>query len=176
MAKTKSPSNASSKPQPKAKATKQAVNPGVTSTDSPSAAPATSNVAANQTSGTPVSATPAVAAPPAKPETKPVSAETKESNVSEMQQPKQAPAPSQGKPPSQPQAQKSNEIMFPKKGDPKPLQSAAEDLDGAIRQRAYEIFQERHGAPGNPREDWARAEREVRERLSNLEVKRAAQA
>jgi len=30
-----------------------------------------------------------------------------------------------------------------------------------IAQRAYEIYLERNGAPGNPLEDWVRAEREV---------------
>ncbi|MGB2672377.1 MAG: DUF2934 domain-containing protein [Candidatus Acidiferrum sp.] len=30
-----------------------------------------------------------------------------------------------------------------------------------IQLRAYEIYLERNGAPGNPLEDWVRAEREV---------------
>jgi hypothetical protein len=30
-----------------------------------------------------------------------------------------------------------------------------------IQLRAYEIYLERNGAPGNPAEDWVRAEREV---------------
>lgn len=30
-----------------------------------------------------------------------------------------------------------------------------------IAQRAYEIYLERNGAPGNPLEDWVRAEREI---------------
>jgi hypothetical protein len=30
-----------------------------------------------------------------------------------------------------------------------------------IAQRAYEIYLQRNGAPGNPLEDWVRAEREV---------------
>jgi len=30
-----------------------------------------------------------------------------------------------------------------------------------IELRAYEIYLERNGAPGNPLEDWVRAEREV---------------
>lgn len=30
-----------------------------------------------------------------------------------------------------------------------------------IAQRAYELYLERNGAPGNPLEDWVRAEREV---------------
>lgn len=30
-----------------------------------------------------------------------------------------------------------------------------------IRRRAYEIYQERNGTPGNPADDWTRAEREL---------------
>lgn len=30
-----------------------------------------------------------------------------------------------------------------------------------IAKRAYEIYLERNGAPGNPLEDWVRAEREI---------------
>jgi len=33
-----------------------------------------------------------------------------------------------------------------------------------IALRAYEIYLERNGAPGNPLEDWVRAEREVLEK------------
>lgn len=33
-----------------------------------------------------------------------------------------------------------------------------------IQLRAYEIYLERNGAPGNPLEDWVRAEREVLEK------------
>ncbi len=50
-----------------------------------------------------------------------------------------------------------------KKSAVEPLPTAAKDLEAAIRQRAYQIYLERHGAPGNPQEDWARAEREVKE-------------
>jgi hypothetical protein len=54
-----------------------------------------------------------------------------------------------------------------KKSAVEPLPAAAKDLDAAIRQRAYQIYLERHGAPGNPQEDWARAEREVKERFDH---------
>ncbi len=54
-------------------------------------------------------------------------------------------------------------VAVTKKSAVEPLPAAAKDLDSAIRQRAYQIYLERHGAPGNPQEDWARAEREVRE-------------
>ena len=38
------------------------------------------------------------------------------------------------------------------------------NLEDEIRRRAYELFQERGGIPGNEHEDWVRAEREVRAR------------
>ncbi len=43
------------------------------------------------------------------------------------------------------------------------------DLDAQIRQRAYELYQERGCAPGHETEDWARAEQEVRNRLSKAQ-------
>ncbi len=36
------------------------------------------------------------------------------------------------------------------------------DLDDQIRRRAYEIYQERGGTPGQEHEDWLMAEREIR--------------
>ena len=36
------------------------------------------------------------------------------------------------------------------------------DVEEAIRLRAYEIYLQRAGQPGNPHEDWAVAEREIR--------------
>lgn len=59
--------------------------------------------------------------------------------------------------------QKPEQKPAPKLSIADPLPTAAKDLESAIRQRAYQIFLERHGAPGNPQEDWARAEREVKE-------------
>ena len=35
------------------------------------------------------------------------------------------------------------------------------NLEDEIRRRAYELFEERRGIPGNEHEDWVRAEREV---------------
>jgi hypothetical protein len=58
---------------------------------------------------------------------------------------------------------RKEETLPQTESNPEPLPSAAKDLELAIRQRAYQIFLERHGAPGNPIEDWARAEREIRE-------------
>jgi hypothetical protein len=39
------------------------------------------------------------------------------------------------------------------------------DLDEAVRQRAYEIYQQRGGQHGADLEDWVRAEQEVRSRF-----------
>lgn len=41
------------------------------------------------------------------------------------------------------------------------------DLTAQIRERAYELSQERGGAPGHENEDWLRAEREVLARHSH---------
>ncbi|HYL63988.1 MAG TPA: DUF2934 domain-containing protein [Candidatus Methylomirabilis sp.] len=45
----------------------------------------------------------------------------------------------------------------PKKSRSKKIAPATE----AIQLRAYEIYLERNGAPGNPLEDWVRAENEL---------------
>ena len=45
-----------------------------------------------------------------------------------------------------------------------------------IAQRAYEIYLERGGAPGNPLEDWVRAERELLQKGKKTIKKAAATA
>jgi hypothetical protein len=45
-----------------------------------------------------------------------------------------------------------------------------------IAQRAYEIYLERNGAPGNPLEDWVRAERELLQKSRRTTKKTAAAA
>src|SRR5580658_6414490 len=45
-----------------------------------------------------------------------------------------------------------------------------------IAKRAYEIYLERNGAPGNPLEDWVRAEREVLQKSRKTTKKAAAAA
>jgi hypothetical protein len=45
-----------------------------------------------------------------------------------------------------------------------------------IAQRAYEIYLERNGAPGNPLDDWVRAERELLEKSPKSAKKTAAAA
>jgi hypothetical protein len=40
------------------------------------------------------------------------------------------------------------------------------DIDEEIRRRAYELFLERHGAPGDQAQDWLLAEREIRARYT----------
>jgi hypothetical protein len=45
-----------------------------------------------------------------------------------------------------------------------------------IAQRAYEIYLERNGAPGNPLDDWVRAERELLQKSRKSTKKTAAAA
>jgi Protein of unknown function (DUF2934) len=45
-----------------------------------------------------------------------------------------------------------------------------------IAVRAYEIYLERSGAPGNPLEDWVRAEREIRAKSGKTTKKAASVA
>ncbi len=44
---------------------------------------------------------------------------------------------------------------------PKKSRTAKSPSHEDISKRAYEIYLERNGAPGNPFEDWSRAEREL---------------
>jgi hypothetical protein len=48
-----------------------------------------------------------------------------------------------------------------------PVASAPRDLESKIRQRAYELYEERGKTIGLDQEDWFRAEIEVRARLEN---------
>ena len=45
-----------------------------------------------------------------------------------------------------------------------------------IALRAYEIYLERHGAPGSPLDDWTRAERELLSQNGNARRKPAAKS
>ena len=45
-----------------------------------------------------------------------------------------------------------------------------------IAQRAYEIYLERNGAPGNPLEDWVRAEHEILQKTRKPAKKTATAA
>lgn len=48
---------------------------------------------------------------------------------------------------------------------PQKVRSATSDpTPEEIQARAYELYLERNGAPGDPLEDWVRAERELREK------------
>jgi hypothetical protein len=53
-----------------------------------------------------------------------------------------------------------------RKAAPSQVSPTPIDLEAQIRQRAYELYQERGGAPGYETEDWTRAEAEIRGRLS----------
>ncbi|HTR25505.1 MAG TPA: DUF2934 domain-containing protein [Terriglobales bacterium] len=48
------------------------------------------------------------------------------------------------------------------------------NLDEEIRRRAYELFQQRNGTPGDPNADWLVAEREVRARYAGKDSALAA--
>jgi Protein of unknown function (DUF2934) len=48
-----------------------------------------------------------------------------------------------------------------------PVASVQRDLEGKIRQRAYELYEERGRTTGFDQEDWFRAEIEVRGHLEN---------
>lgn len=45
---------------------------------------------------------------------------------------------------------------------PSPKTAKPSPSEAEIRQRAYELYERRGGAPGHEQEDWARAERELR--------------
>jgi len=49
------------------------------------------------------------------------------------------------------------------------------DLDEEIRRRAYELYLERQGTPGDQVQDWFTAEREVRARYANQSALAASQ-
>jgi Protein of unknown function (DUF2934) len=51
-----------------------------------------------------------------------------------------------------------------------PVSSPSVDLAAQIRERAYQLSQERGGAPGHENEDWLRAEREVIARQSHQQT------
>ncbi|HVM92172.1 MAG TPA: DUF2934 domain-containing protein [Terriglobales bacterium] len=48
------------------------------------------------------------------------------------------------------------------------------NIDEEIRRRAYELFQQRNGAPGDPNADWLIAEQEVRARFAGKDSALAA--
>lgn len=50
----------------------------------------------------------------------------------------------------------------PNSGIPAGAGDVADPSREEIERRAYEIYQERGGASGNPEDDWLRAERELR--------------
>jgi Protein of unknown function (DUF2934) len=70
------------------------------------------------------------------------------------------------------EVQVASQNTFPSSPSDGRLQAAADtkknvipiNMEDEIRRRAYELFQERGGIPGNEHEDWVRAEREVRAR------------
>jgi Protein of unknown function (DUF2934) len=57
---------------------------------------------------------------------------------------------------------KTRENSSPKAS--KPNNAKAQPTQEEIALRAYHIYRERNGAPGNPFDDWTRAERELTEK------------
>ena len=49
-----------------------------------------------------------------------------------------------------------------------PVSAPSVDLAAQIRERAYQLYQERGSAPGRENEDWFKAEREILARQSHL--------
>jgi len=50
-----------------------------------------------------------------------------------------------------------------------PLATSTIDLESQVRQRAYELYQERGCAPGHENDDWFQAEREIHNRKGHLQ-------
>jgi DUF2934 family protein len=55
-------------------------------------------------------------------------------------------------------------VVEPRKDLVLTSQPAASNLEEEIRRRAYELYLERGGMPGNPSQDWLVAEEQVRSR------------
>jgi len=56
--------------------------------------------------------------------------------------------------------------VVPRKASP--VSNPSVDLTTQIRERAYQLYQERGNAPGHETEDWFKAEREILARQSHL--------
>jgi hypothetical protein len=70
-----------------------------------------------------------------------------------------APTPSEKQVLTMPEA---NSVTPIRKTAPAPAQNS--NLDAQVRQRAYELYQERGCTPGHENEDWLQAESEIRAR------------
>lgn len=51
-----------------------------------------------------------------------------------------------------------------------PVSSSPGDVEVRIRERAYQLYQERGSTPGLETEDWLKAEREIRDRQSHQQT------
>jgi len=71
------------------------------------------------------------------------------------------------KTPRTPKATTNQVITMPEAGSVSlvrknsPLTNSSADLEAKIRERAYQLYQERGNTPGFENEDWLRAEREI---------------
>ena len=65
---------------------------------------------------------------------------------------------------SQTQLQRTESKEQPQSREPEqqqPAPAAEQALEARIRIRAYQLFEMREGAPGDPEDDWYRAEAEI---------------
>lgn len=53
---------------------------------------------------------------------------------------------------------------------PSPSNGSPAELEAKIRERAYQLYQERGSTPGLENEDWLKAEREIRARHSHQQT------
>lgn len=73
------------------------------------------------------------------------------------------PAPAKTKPPANTQSAAAVHAQdAPKERDRQQVELAPHQFEQAVRERAYYIYLERNGVAGDPADDWARAEREIR--------------
>ncbi len=59
---------------------------------------------------------------------------------------------------------KKNTASVPAPGAEANVSAQSASLEDEIRRRAYQIYLERNGSPGNEQQDWLAAEREIRAR------------
>jgi DUF2934 family protein len=80
------------------------------------------------------------------------------------------------KTPRTPKATNNQVITMPEAGSvslvrkTSPVNTPPADLEAKIRERAYQLYQERGSTPGFENEDWLRAEREVLARQNHQQT------
>jgi len=78
--------------------------------------------------------------------------------------------------PRTPKATNNQVITMPEAGSvslirkTSPVNNSPADLEAKIRERAYQLYQERGSTPGFENEDWLRAEREILARQNHQQT------